>query len=173
MWDSETRKRKTVLNPGIGTAIFTYVSPNRKYVAAACPGLTLIDVESEKVIKNLSPDMIQRAAFTPDSRRVIAPGNNGELVVWSTADGSELKRVKLSDGGLVWAAVSPSGHLIAASDHLGKMFVLDARTYKVLQTVELEKGAAGEETSYLVGFTRDRRYLVAVSMTGEIKVFGN
>jgi WD40 repeat protein len=140
---------------------------------AACPGLTLINVDDEKVVKNLTPDMIQRAAFTPDSRRVIAPGHNGELLIWSTSDGSELKKIKLSETALVWAAVSPTGHLFAATDHLGKMWVLDARNYKILATIELEKGAAAEEASYLVGFSKDRRYLVAVSMTGKVKVFAS
>jgi len=116
--------------------------------------------------------MIQRAAFTPDSRRVIAPGHTGELLVWSTADGSELKKVKLSDTSLVWAAVSPTGHLFAATDPLGKLWILDARNYQVLKTIELEKGA-GEDSSALVAFTRDRRYLVTVSLSGKVKVFAS
>lgn len=124
------------------------------------------------MVKALAPDMIERAAFTPDSRRVIAPGHTGELFVWSTADGSELRKIKLSDGPLVWAAVSPTGHLFAATDALGKAWLIDGVTYKVVKTLELEQ-AGNDDTSHLVAFTRDRRHVVTMSLSGKVRVFAS
>jgi WD40 repeat protein len=166
IWDREKKERRAVVDAGLSTSVYTYVSPNKKFIVAACRELKLIDIEAQKVIKTF-PQQTVRAVFTPDSRRVFTAGPTGEVMVWSTADGAQLRRIDISDRPINWVAVSPSGRLIAAAGSDAKLYLLDAQNYRTLRTLDLENDPA-----HHVAFTRDRKHLVAVGESGVVRVYG-
>lgn len=153
--------------------VYTYLSPDKRFIASSCPGLSIIDLQRKKVVRQLSPEMIERAAFSPDSKLVCAAMGTGELVVWRTETGEEVRRIDLGgdDVAGVWCAWSHDGRWVAATDELGRVHLYDARTWKEARVIELV--AQGEEPEpFLVSFTRDGKNLVAVSTSGTCKVFG-
>lgn len=172
LWDVEAAKEKENFAPGIGTMVYTYVSPDKRFIASACPGLSIIDVQQKKLVKQLSGEMIERAAFSPDSKLLCAAMGTGELVVWRAETGEEVKRIDLgeNDVGGIWCAWSHDGRWVAATDGLARVHIYDARTWKEARVIELAK--AEEFESYLVSFTKDGKHLVAISISGTCKLYG-
>ncbi|QEG27338.1 ECF RNA polymerase sigma factor SigE [Gemmata obscuriglobus] len=113
-------------------------------------------------------------AFAPNGNQLLAGfsaavGPGGAVKLYDVTppapavaqDWAEVATLTDLKGNVNGVAVSPDGKLLAATDHMGMIAVWDAKTRKVLATVNrATKGAYG------VAFSRDNKHLAVGSDTG-------
>ena len=104
------------------------------------------------------------AAFVGTGNRVMTAGGSF-IRFWDAANGSELVQIRVREGtaGVVQAAASPDGALVASSDSLIRGAVWDTHTGK--QVTEL-KGA--RKDTWVSQFTPDGRFVVTHDDIGTV-----
>jgi WD40 repeat protein len=151
--DRDTGKLLRTLQAAAHNLTSMAVSPDGQYVAASSedPGSPAVvqvwDARSGKALANLRGDTGQapqrinrpvipntsRLAFSPDSRRLAAVGNDAVARVWDLANGKEALTLRGHTKVIRTVAYSPNGDHLATADD-GAVIVWDARTGKALHT---------------------------------------
>ncbi len=123
----------------IGSNFVTF-SPDGQHVATGDAGdgaLTIWNATTGRELRTLQSDMndyIRTAAFSPDGRHLVLPGENAKqlLTIWSIETGERIAirdTPELSRGSFLSSvAYSPDGQRIAAGTKYGKLFLLDGAT---------------------------------------------
>jgi WD40 repeat protein len=110
--------------------------------------------------------------FFPDGKTFLTGSNDGDVAVWDSATGKEVRRIRGVIKTVYDVALAPDGTSLAAAGYVsvpgrdteteGVIRLLDARTGKERLTVH-----AGSAPIRSVGFTRDGRSLASVAVHGE------
>jgi WD40 repeat protein len=151
---------------------YTYVSNDGRYAVASVGVVRIIDLKEDRVVKEILPRSVIKAALSPDSRACVAGDSVGRLVKWSLATGEELASLKMEAGRANWLDYSPDGRWIAVSDAAGSVMIVDAQKFSVSHTVDLKSDPA-TEGAFLVGFTKKGDALVVISSSGKIRIFSS
>lgn len=165
---AEKKELKRVM--GSGTS-YTFISPNGRYVMASARALRIIDLQTEKMVKELLSHSVVKVAMSPDSRFCVAPDGTGRLVKWELATGDEVASSKLDGSQPQWPEYSPDGRWVAVTDMTGSIFVLDARTFAVVKKISVDENAP-DGGSRCVGFTRDGLYLLG-TLGGRVRLYSS
>jgi WD40 repeat protein len=108
--------------------------------------------------------MVHTTQFIAQGDRVMTTATDGTIRFWSATHGSELVRIKVRDrGGIVWAAVSPDGVLVASGSRWNRACVWDTHTGELVTALE-----GARESTTVHRFTPDSRYLVTSDDQGVI-----
>ena len=104
-------------------------------------------------------------ATTPDRQTLLSGGGDGRLIWWSLAEAKPniVHQIDAHQGWVRDLALSPDGQLVASGGNDGKVKVWDARTAKLLQTLE---GHAHH--IYRVAFHPDGKQLISGDLTCRI-----
>ena len=134
-WDTRTAKRlygRPVLAKGDGPQRLT-CSPDGRYVALSSrafePSIVrVLRLDTGEEVRRF--DRCFSPVFSPDGE--ILAGTDGEYFRrWSMKSGAELPRLQLQGQGLKWAAYSPKGDRVAASDSAsGRVTLWDVASRK-------------------------------------------
>jgi WD40 repeat protein/mono/diheme cytochrome c family protein len=82
------------------------------------------------------PGRLFDVAYSQDGQRVLAGSSlngAGEIRIFQEADGKELVKVEIPDGGVYDVAFHPDGKTVAAGGFEGKVWLIDAATGSVLK----------------------------------------
>jgi WD40 repeat protein len=138
-------------------------SPDGKLLASAGAGvIRLWAVGTGKLVRELpgSKDVLIPVAFASDGNLLAGAGPEGEVILWATASGRELRR----PGGHsrhVWClAFAPKGDRLLTGDG-AEARLWDAATGKLLHVLEV-----GAEGVPAVAFSPDGRYVAAGTCHG-------
>ncbi len=128
LWDIETGQHISTIRSDVGANAIGFSPSADQIVLAAHNGdLQMFDVKSQKLIRTIGnhPRTLMVLEFSPDGRRLISAGWNGEVRLWNTATATRLMTWNVE--GPVWSAsFSPNGETIAFDDtsyEHGKGFV--------------------------------------------------
>ena len=146
------------------------LSPNGKYLAIAkAGGIRLIDPATRKDVREF-PGLAPSAgafAFSRDSRRLIVPVSDKELVVWDVEQGTEAGRLKADDLNVAVVHISADGSQAATSgqgsDHTIRLW--DVATGSQLKRWDV-KGYA-----FLAAFSPDGKQLAFTAESSAIQVY--
>ncbi|MFO0897441.1 MAG: WD40 repeat domain-containing serine/threonine-protein kinase [Pirellulales bacterium] len=106
------------------------------------------------------------AAFSPDSKVVVAVGNNGPGLLFSTSSGRPLGELGRRDGTMLSVEFSPDGTRIATGGSDGAVRLWDAVTGDELHAFQGHDQAVGD-----VAFSPDGTKLASGGQDGKIKVW--
>lgn len=101
-----------------------------------------------------------------NGRQFIAAGGDGVLSIWNVADLSLDKQIPISNESLRSIAFSPNGEVLAIGSSDGKVYLLDSRTYMVLDVLESHVNSV-----FAVAFTIDGQYLLSGSRDAHLNVW--
>jgi WD40 repeat protein/tRNA A-37 threonylcarbamoyl transferase component Bud32 len=134
-------------------------------------GLEVVDVLTGKTVLRRSCPSINKVAYSPDGRRLVAAcgsraplwlGKKGPIVIWSAA-GKKLLTLRGHVGGTSDVAFSPDGRRLASVGGLDQRIrVWDARRGHELQTLRGHTGRV-----YWVTFSPDGRRLASAAYPPE------
>jgi WD40 repeat protein/transcriptional regulator with XRE-family HTH domain len=137
IWDAATGQELLSLSftpePGLGIAY----SPDGSWIATVSNSHLIIwDAAHSRaaltLIGNLSQGTINRASFSPDSRRVAVANLDGSPRVWDLSTGQELLSLHGHAAICDAIAFSPDGQQIATGDQSGVIQVWDSTSGQVL-----------------------------------------
>lgn len=175
IWDPATGKEEARIE-GTGSS-YTYISPNGRYATASSDALRLVDLEKKTIVAELLPEMVEWAAFSPDSRHVVA-AQRKTLIRWETASGRRIDTYE-AKGVIHWAQYSPDGRYIAMAVAERGCCLLRSSDLTVAGSIPPPavpvEGEIIRPDAYLwmVGFARDGRSLVGVYLDGTIRIYSN
>jgi WD40 repeat protein/tRNA A-37 threonylcarbamoyl transferase component Bud32 len=133
--------------------------------------VTLWDVASGRVIGRpitVKPPGggAQWIAFTPDSRRIAAPGADGAVGIWDPATGRRLARLEIGKAGVADALFARSGRTLIAGDDAGSVSFVDVATGRLLRRLSI-----GDQTVDALALSPDERLVAAASFAGPVYVW--
>ncbi len=156
----------------LGTVRFRFVgwifrmafSPDgTRLLGAGTDGIRLWDSSSGRPIRLLGGSRTDFLAFLDRGKCIATRGEN--LVVWEIADGKEVSRVPLPQGGLECSVLSPDGKVLAGVGKGRKLLLVDTAMGGVLRQLE------GNEDNFnklhwvhRFAFAPDSKTLASVSM---------
>ncbi|NLI45709.1 MAG: protein kinase [Acidobacteria bacterium] len=128
-WDARTGATTAARLAVSDADLFSVViAPDGRLLAASdfADRVVLVDLNSRRIVRNLAWQRggVIRLAFTSDSRRLAAAGNDGDVAVWSV-DGATPDVVIGSRQSVTGIAFSPDGRALVVGD------VATARFYRL------------------------------------------
>ena len=136
LWDVAAGKERLTGWPGHswGAAFGAYSSDGRTIVSAGWDGrLCLWDGRTGAAIRSWLPHVsFSHAALSPDSKRVVAGGND-KVRVFDAATGKELLRFRGETTGVMAAAFSPDGKVLALTEGKGEVVLRAAHDGRLLR----------------------------------------
>lgn len=164
--------KKELRRVGGSGSSYTYVTPNGRYAVVSVGAVKIIDLKEDRVVKEILPQSVIKAALSPDSRYCVAGDGAGRLVKWDVSTGEPVADLKMEAGRANWLEYSPDGRWVAVSDVGGSIVILDARKFSVVRKVEWEADPA-TEGAYLFGFTKKGDAFVVISSSGKVRIFSS
>ncbi|MCA9164864.1 MAG: hypothetical protein KDA62_17855, partial [Planctomycetales bacterium] len=82
------------------------------------------------------PGRIFSVAFSRDGERIVAGSslnNSGQVAVFNTADGKQISKFDVTDGGIYAVAFSPDAKIVAAAGFSGTVTLLNAETGEAIK----------------------------------------
>lgn len=136
------------------------LSPDGRWVASASVDTTMIlwDIKSRRIIRKWqSHEAVWHIKFSPDSSRLAAGGDDGQLDIWSVEDGNQLATLQGSTHRITSLDWSPDGAKLAYSSDDSITRVWDTKKYVLLHSFK------GQSSS--VSFSHDGRWLATSGTT--------
>lgn len=179
LWDAKRGKLLSVHEGKEGLVCFPYISSGGRFAAftrGEIPDgswrIKVLELEGAEQAWRFQERLVQRdrgfvcAGFSSDENSLLAASEDGLLSIWNTASWSERKMTLEGMGIPSYRFVfSPRGDVAAVSDREGKLFLLEATTFKRLKAMESAFGY----TSHL-RFTPSGDLLAAVRKDGRIEL---
>lgn len=127
------------------------IAPDGRLLAASdfADRVVLVDLRTRRIVRNLAWQSggVMRLVFAPDSRRLAAAGNDGDVAVWSV-DGATPDLVIGSRQSVMGIAFSSDGHALIVGDVETARYYqldltrLDKPSRRLLRDAEAAAGAA-------------------------------
>jgi WD40 repeat protein len=129
-WDLASWKQLQDMPPSkwSGRCRAAAVSPDGTWVAASLDGemrLANLPTRTEKTLPGLTAGS-EAIAFSRDSRRLVAGGLAGEVIVWDTATGAPLLRFEDHTSYVFGIGFTADGRYLASSSHDRTLIIRDA-----------------------------------------------
>ncbi|HEV3167886.1 MAG TPA: protein kinase [Isosphaeraceae bacterium] len=105
-------------------------------------------------------------AFSPDSRRIAAPGYGDDLMLWDVATGQEVRVLTGHTGRVLSVAFSPDGRQLASAGEDTIISIWDTTTGRQINTITGHSGLVSR-----IDFSRDGKRLASASFDKTIKVW--
>ncbi len=106
--------------------------------------------------------------FLPDGSIIVLASGNQVIQLWDQRTGGQRTEIEsLAPGGILDAAISADGKLLAAASGGGTIEIYDLESHDLLKSLDLKTGAI-----YHVAFSNDGKYVVAGSADGTVRFFG-
>lgn len=101
LWDTASKEPAREWDTG-APVLSAAITADGQFVAVGCdgkPDVLLYDATNSREPRKLSvhTDAVKAVAFAKDGKTLVSGGADGQLVVWSVADGKELKKVNAKD----------------------------------------------------------------------------
>jgi WD40 repeat protein len=121
---------------GVGALVKILPSPDGSFALLVyTTRLVLLRISDLSTVWTVDPNVCLRdAAFSPDSKKIIALGIGGSVRVFDTAAGSLLAKPVSELKGLSFLALSPGGNWAAYTDFKGTTVVADAGSGNIIST---------------------------------------
>ncbi len=120
-------------------------------------------VEKTLVWEELRRAQCTRAAFLPDSDKILSASSDGTLRIWDWQVGQEQLSFRICDRGLQDMALSPDGVLVAAMDRQGVIYLWNRAAGEMpKQLPRVPKSAAP------LAFSPDGKQLACVGRSGPL-----
>ena len=125
----------------------------------------LDDWEGSNVVRHGNP--VRGIVFLPSSHTIVSGSKNGQIRIWDTESGKELRRMVSNpdDEGVNALAVSPSGTRIVTGHFDGKVRLWEVSTGKLLQS-----WAWHRRPVQAVDVSPDGRWIAAAGDSGKVVV---
>ncbi len=176
MWDVTTGKKTgTILGKGMNVygAVFSPKS-DCLLVGTLAGGARMYRMTGEgpKLLNFLAyvnptsqPHGVFDVSYSPDGKRAVTAGNDGQAIIWDTVLYKKIGILKGHDDFVRKAVFSPNGKLIATSSSDRTVRLWDAAT--LLPVGKLDNECA---TSSPLAFTADGKYLLSVDVEDFLQV---
>lgn len=143
LWDTDSGRRVRAI-PMDDAATGVSFSPDGAWIAASGGfGAGIWDVDSGRLLTRLEghDDWVTRIHFSRDGARVVTASDDGTARVWDASTGTQLASVRERNNGILDAAISPDGSLVATMvNDPGIVRLWSASTGKLVRTL-LHPGA--------------------------------
>ena len=178
LWDVESRRplRELVSPRALPLATVRY-SPDGSVIAAGGfedNHVTLWDARNGRVIATpieTNPPQLggaQAISFSPDSKRIAAPGAPGEVGIWAVSTGRRVGRpLVIGQENVEEAIFTEDGRTLIASDDSGSVSMVDIRTGRPIR----RPLSVGGEPAASLDLSPDGRLLAAASFEGSVFVW--
>jgi WD40 repeat protein len=97
--------------------------------------LSLIDKESEELIAQFGTS-VKSCAWSPDGKRIVTGGRDGEVIIWGAESGEELRRLKGHNREVNSCAWSSDGKRIVTGGLDREAIIWDAESGEVLRRLK-------------------------------------
>ncbi|MCK6539605.1 MAG: WD40 repeat domain-containing protein, partial [Anaerolineales bacterium] len=106
--------------------------------------------------------------FLPDGSIIALSSGNQVIQLWDQRTGGQRTEIEsLAPGGILDAAISADGKLLAAASVGGTIEIYDLESHNLVKSLELKTGPI-----YHVAFSNDGKYVVTGSADGTVRFFG-
>ena len=181
LWDVATRKELRELTDAAATsdepalAVVRY-SPDGRVIAAGAKAtnhVTLWAAASGHVIggpiTTKPPGSgAQAIAFSPDSKRIAAPGAPGTVGIWDVATGRRVgEPLAIASDDVEEAIFAEGGRALIASDDSGSVSMVDIATGRLIRPPL----SVGDEPAAMLDLSPDGRLLAVASVAGPVFVW--
>ena len=128
---------------------------------------------SEKPI--FRTNSVWRFAYSPDGKTIVCASVRGRIVVYNTANGQELARLRGHTGGVHKIAYSPDGKTIACASSDRSVYLWDAETAKLINKIggeritrETTRISAENQRIWGLAYSPDARMLATGGSNGSV-----
>jgi WD40 repeat protein/class 3 adenylate cyclase/energy-coupling factor transporter ATP-binding protein EcfA2 len=182
LWDVSTRKElRELTDPAAASSdepalsVVRY-SPDGSVLAAGAKATNHVTlwaaarghVLGRPIITNPPGSGAQSIAFSPDSKRIAAPGAPGTVGIWEVATGRRVgEPLAIGSEDVEEAIFTADGRTLIASDDSGSVSVVDIATGRPLGTPL----SVGNEPAASLDLSPDGRLLAAASFAGPVFVW--
>ena len=182
LWDVATRKElRELTDPAAATSgqpmlsVVRY-SPDGSVIAAGgqeANHVTLWDATSGRVIAgpittNPPGGGAQSISFSPDSKRIVAPGAPGTVGIWEVATGRRVgEPLAIGNVDVEAAIFAEDGRALIASDDSGSVSIVDVGTGRPIRAPL----SVGDDIAASLDLSPDGRLLAAASYKGSVFVW--
>ncbi len=113
-----------------------------------------------------SPGQVQRLAFDPTGRAILAGTRDGWVVMWDASTGDPTFQIKPTTAPVQGIAWSPDGSRFGVADGVGNLIIRAQSTGEDVQTLT----SAGQAI-YTLAWSPDGRQLAAAGSSAQVEVF--
>lgn len=168
LWDTEDGSMSVFEERGATAVTF---SPDGKYIGTGRGGAPETRLWNRETGEKLHQFKISGAlvvAFTPDSKRYIAPsGYRNELEVREVVSGKLLRKITTKGIQIVDLSVSPDGKRLAVTGHNPGVGIWDLETGKQIAS----NGSGHDEAVRHMRYSPDGKRVVTAGMDGRVAIW--
>lgn len=178
LWDVSSRRMLRSLESPDGAWLqYVAYSPDGATIAAGgreVPNITLWNARTGRVVgtpitsKGPGSGGVHSFAFSPDSRAIVAPGEPGEIAIWSVSSHRIVgEPITTGHAGVSSVAFSGDGTTVIAGDDDGMISLWDvASRRRVSDPLTVGNDAVG-----VVAVSGDGRFLAAGTFSGAVHIW--
>jgi WD40 repeat protein len=164
MWDVVTGQEHSGQSFALESNYHCPLSPEPRcfaVVALDYKSIGLFDPTTGKELRRIAdePARLQGVAFSPDGRSITADSKDGNVRVWDVATGKLRHQFKALSGGILAAALSRDGSLLALN---GEGAPVCIRIYDVARGKEIHAFRGHRSGPLTVAFARDGNAVITV-----------
>lgn len=160
VWDVKERRKHDEVSLGLGRSVYTYASPNGRYVVSFSTSPTLVDLKERRVVAKLDGLARSFAQFSQDGRLVMGVDHQGDAVVWDTAAGAFKQRFGPDGSAIMAYAFSPGGAWIAVADAWGRLRIFEGRTGRLARSLQVPDAGEDRPVFHMAFDSRGQRLVL-------------
>ena len=179
VWDTDDGRKTTVLDGRFDEQEWFCFSPNGTILLTKSPrssSVRLWNAKSGKLLHTLSThtDLVYKASFSHDSKRVVTASGDHTAIVWNVGDGCVLVKLEGHGDAVTSATFSPADNLIVTASHDGssRLWTASAKLIAVLPSFKQSNG------KYLIfrgiedaRFSPDGRFIATLTGDSLIRIW--